>query len=103
MQYFRTLDRAVRRDIAMTGEVTLRGRVLAIGGLKEKTLAAYNAGVKTVIIPKENEPDLEEIDPTVKEELEFIPVSHVCQVLDEALASDFEPLSNILPYTLKIQ
>lgn len=86
-------DRAVRRDIAMTGEVTLRGRVLAIGGLKEKTLAAYNAGVKAVIIPKENEPDLEEIDPTVREELEFIPVSHVCQVLDEALASDFAPLS----------
>ncbi len=77
--------RAVRRDVAMTGEVTLRGKVLAIGGLKEKTLAAYNAGVKTVLIPHQNIPDLDEIDPTVKANLEFIPVKHVCEVLDEAL------------------
>lgn len=85
-------EKAVRHDVAMTGEVTLRGRVLAIGGLKEKTLAAYNAGVKTVIIPKENEPDLEEIDPTVRQSLEFISVSHVCQVLDEALVCENKPL-----------
>ena len=65
--------RPVRRDLAMTGEVTLRGRVLPIGGLKEKTMAAYKAGVKTVCIPKENEKDLNEIDPLVKESLEFIP------------------------------
>jgi ATP-dependent Lon protease len=77
--------RAVRRDVAMTGEVTLRGKVLAIGGLKEKTLAAYNAGVKTVFVPHQNIPDLDEIDPTVKASLEFIPVNHVCEVLDEAL------------------
>ncbi len=77
--------RPVRRDVAMTGEVTLLGRVLPIGGLKEKTLAAYNAGVKTVLIPEKNVPDLDEIDPTVRERVEFIPVSHVSQVLDVAL------------------
>lgn len=77
--------RPVRRDVAMTGEVTLLGRVLPIGGLKEKTLAAFNAGVKTVLIPEKNLPDLEEIDPTVRENVEFIPVSHVSQVLDAAL------------------
>ncbi len=75
----------VRRDIAMTGEVTLRGRVLPIGGLKEKTMAAYKAGVKTVCIPKENERDLNEIDPLVKESLEFIPCSSVEQVINAAI------------------
>ena len=75
----------VRRDIAMTGEVTLRGRVLAIGGLKEKTMAAYKAGVKTVCIPKENERDLNEIDPLVRDKLEFIPCSSVDQVLNAAI------------------
>ena len=75
----------VRRDIAMTGEVTLRGRVLPIGGLKEKTMAAYKAGVRTVCIPKENERDLNEIDPLVKEKLEFIPCSSVDQVLSAAI------------------
>ncbi len=80
--------RPVHRDIAMTGEVTLLGKVLPIGGLKEKTLAAYNAGVLTVIIPEQNVPDLEEIDPTVRESIEFIPVSNVSRVLDVALADD---------------
>ncbi|MDR1217669.1 MAG: hypothetical protein LBJ99_03675, partial [Oscillospiraceae bacterium] len=75
----------VRRDIAMTGEITLRGRVLRIGGLKEKTMAAMRAGVKTVIIPSENEPDIEEIDPTVRATLDFITVDHVDGVLDVAL------------------
>ncbi|MCI8387218.1 MAG: endopeptidase La [Clostridiales bacterium] len=75
----------VRRDIAMTGEVTLRGRVLAIGGLREKTLAAYSAGVSTVLIPEENLPDLEEIDPIVRESLEFIPVKAADEVLNIAL------------------
>ena len=65
----------VRREVAMTGEITLRGRVLAIGGLKEKTMAAYRAGVKTVIIPQDNLPDLEDIDPVVKEALTFVPAS----------------------------
>lgn len=75
----------VRRDIAMTGEVTLRGRVLAIGGLKKKTMAAYKAGVHTVCIPSENQRDLSEIDPLVRENLEFIPCSNVDQVLKAAI------------------
>lgn len=75
----------VRRDIAMTGEVTLRGRVLAIGGLKEKTMAAYKAGVHTVCIPSENQRDLSEIGPLVRENLEFIPCSNVDQVLKAAI------------------
>ena len=69
----------------MTGEVTIRGRVLPIGGLNEKTMAAYRAGVKTVIIPKKNEPDLEEIEPKVREALEFVTVDRVEQVLEVAL------------------
>ncbi len=75
----------VRRDVAMTGEVTLRGRVLPIGGLKEKTMAAYKAGVRTVCIPKENEKDLNDIDPIVREAIEFIPCSTVDRVLDVAI------------------
>ena len=77
--------KAVRRDIAMTGEVTLRGRVLAIGGLKEKTLAAYRAGIGTVLIPKDNLRDLDEIDREAREHLKFIPCSFVTDVLAEAL------------------
>ncbi len=64
--------RPVRHDVAMTGEVTLRGRVLPIGGLKEKTMAAKRSGIRTVIIPKENEKDLEEIDQTVRAALRFV-------------------------------
>lgn len=75
----------VRGDVAMTGEVTLRGRVLAIGGLREKTMAAYRYGIKTVLIPKENEPDLHEIDPVVKENIRFVPAEEVSTVLDTAL------------------
>ena len=75
----------VRRDIAMTGEVTLRGNALAIGGLKEKLLAALRGGIKTVLIPKENEKDLVEIPDNVKEGLEIIPVEHVSEVLERAL------------------
>ncbi len=71
----------VRGDIAMTGEISLRGRVLPIGGLKEKTMAALRAGVTTVIIPKENESDLEEIDPLVRERLNFVAVEHADEVL----------------------
>lgn len=77
--------KAVRADVAMTGEVTLRGRVLRIGGLKEKAIAAYNAGSKIVIIPKENERDLEKIKPLVGRRLEFKPVSEVSEVLKIAL------------------
>ncbi|HSG36924.1 MAG TPA: endopeptidase La [Paracoccaceae bacterium] len=75
----------VRKDIAMTGEVTLRGNASAIGGLKEKLLAALRAGVKTVLIPTENEKDLPEIPDNVKEGLQIIPVSHVSEVLKHAL------------------
>ena len=71
----------VRRDVAMTGEITLRGRVLPIGGLKEKLLAALRAGIKTVLIPKENEKDLAEIPDNVKKGLEIIPVADVDEVL----------------------
>lgn len=78
----------VRRDIAMTGEITLHGRVLAIGGLREKTMAAYLAGVKTILIPKENETDMEEIAPIVKENVKIVPVSHADEVLALALVRD---------------
>jgi ATP-dependent Lon protease len=78
---------AVHRDVAMTGEVTLRGRVLPIGGLKEKLLAALRGGIKTVLIPQDNEKDLTEIPANIKEGLEIIPVSHVDQVLARALVS----------------
>ncbi|MFY0309193.1 endopeptidase La [Leisingera sp. D0M16] len=82
----------VRKDIAMTGEVTLRGNALAIGGLKEKLLAALRGGIKTVLIPQENEKDLPEIPDNVKEGLEIIPVSHVSEVLKHALVSQPEPI-----------
>ena len=74
-----------RHDVAMTGEITLRGRVLAIGGLREKTMAALRAGVHTVIIPGDNEADLAEIDQTVRHALHFVPTDHVDKVLDVAL------------------
>ncbi len=75
----------VRRDVAMTGEITLRGKVLAIGGLKEKTMAAYRAGVKTVCIPKENEPDIEELDDVVKQNIRFVVAEDISTVLEAAL------------------
>ena len=75
----------VRRDVAMTGEITLRGKVLAIGGLKEKTMAAYRAGVKTVCIPKENEPDIDELDEVVKNSLKFVVAEDITTVLETAL------------------
>lgn len=77
--------RSVRRDVAMTGEITLHGRVLPIGGLREKTMAAYKTGVKTVLIPGDNVRDLEEIDPIVKKALRFVPCSQIGDVLREAL------------------
>ncbi len=78
----------VRKDIAMTGEVTLRGNALAIGGLKEKLLAALRGGIKTVLIPQENEKDLREIPDNVKKGLKIIPVSHVSEVLKHALVRE---------------
>jgi len=82
----------VRPEVAMTGEVTLRGRVLPIGGLKEKLLAALRGGIKTVLIPEENEKDLAEIPDNVKQGLEIIPVSHVDQVLERALTAIPAPI-----------
>jgi ATP-dependent Lon protease len=83
---------AVRRDIAMTGEVTLRGRVLPIGGLKEKLLAALRGGITTVLIPAENEKDLVELPASVKEGLEIVPVDHIDQVLARALVGPVQPI-----------
>ncbi|MBT5107907.1 MAG: endopeptidase La [Rhodospirillaceae bacterium] len=82
----------VRRDLAMTGEITLRGRVLPIGGLKEKLLAALRGGIKTVLIPKDNEKDLAEIPDNVKKGLKIIPAAHVDDVLKEALVQPLEPI-----------
>jgi len=81
----------VRRDLAMTGEITLRGRVLPIGGLKEKLLAAHRAGIKTALIPADNVRDLELLPPHVKDELEIIPVSTMDEVLSRALVKDCKP------------
>lgn len=75
----------VRRDVAMTGEITLRGKVLAIGGLKEKSMAAYRAGVKTVCIPKENAPDIDELDEVVKQNVRFVAAEDISTVLETAL------------------
>ena len=76
----------VRRDVAMTGEITLRGKVLPVGGIKEKILAAHRAGIKTVILPKENEKDLKDIPESVKEDLEILRVEAMDEVLSIALA-----------------
>ena len=88
----------VRRDVAMTGEITLRGKVLAIGGLKEKTMAAYNAGVKTVLIPHDNLKDLNDIDPLARENLQFIPCKTLDDVLKNALLES--SISSIIEETL---
>ncbi|MEO0939701.1 MAG: endopeptidase La [Pseudomonadota bacterium] len=82
----------VRKDIAMTGEVSLRGNAMPIGGLKEKLLAALRGGIKTVLIPEENEKDLAEIPDNVKEGLEIIPVTHVTEVLAHALVAKPDPI-----------
>jgi len=88
---------AVRKDVAMTGEITLRGRVLPIGGLKEKLLAALRGGLKTVIIPKDNEKDLADIPDNVKRGLNIAPVSTVDEVLRLALVKELEPIEWIEP------
>ena len=75
----------VRRDVSMTGEITIRGNVLPIGGLREKTMAAYNAGVRTIIIPADNLKDLHEVDPLVRENVTFIPCRRASEVLTNAL------------------
>jgi ATP-dependent Lon protease len=107
-------DRAVRRDVAMTGEISLRGNVLPIGGLKEKTMAAYSAGVSTVLIPEENLRNLEDIDPIVREALTFIPCKKADDVLRHALLPrkqervtkelhEAEPIPEIIPASAERQ
>ena len=83
-------NRPIKKDVGMTGEITLRGRVLPIGGLKEKSLAAHRAGVTKIIIPKDNEKDIDDIPESVRNELQFVPVSHLDQVLEHALAGGIE-------------
>lgn len=78
-------NRAVKREVGMTGEITLRGNVLPIGGLKEKSLSAHRAGLRTIIIPKDNERDIEDIPESIRNDLTFIPVKHLDEVLDHAL------------------
>ena len=82
----------VRAEVAMTGEITLRGKVLAIGGLKEKLLAAHRGGIKTVLIPKENEKDLKEVPDNIRQDLNVVPVDWIDEVLDLALESKPEPI-----------
>jgi ATP-dependent Lon protease len=81
----------VRANVAMTGEITLRGRVLPIGGLKEKLIAAHRGGIDTIVIPKENEKDLKEIPDHVLRPLQIVPVEHMDEVLGAALAMDDVP------------
>ena len=82
----------VRADVAMTGEITLRGEVTAIGGLKEKLLAAHRGGIKTVLIPEENVKDLQDIPENVKNHIEIVPVKWIDKVLEVALAAQPQPL-----------
>ncbi len=89
-------DKPVRRDVAMTGEVSLRGRVMRIGGLKEKTMAALRHGISTVIIPEDNLADLAEIDPTVRKSLNFVAARHISTVLETALVAKAEPMVSVL-------
>ena len=77
--------RPVRDDVAMTGEITLRGQVLPVGGIKEKVLAAHRAGIKTVILPAENEGDLEDVPEDVRSSMDFVLVDSIAQVIDTAL------------------
>jgi ATP-dependent Lon protease len=81
-------DRPVRRDVAMTGEITLRGRALPIGGVKEKVLGAHRAGIKTIILPKDNEADIEDVPDEVRNQLTFHTVENLEQVLRIALEHD---------------
>lgn len=81
-------EQKVRADIAMTGEITLRGRVLPIGGLKEKLLAAKSAGIRTVLIPGENEKDVGELSAEITKGLQILPVSHMNEVLEQALVKE---------------
>ncbi len=100
--------KSVRHDVAMTGEITLRGRVLPIGGLKEKSMAAYKHGIKTVIIPKDNKPDLQDVDDVVKENVNFIAVESFADVISVAVNScdkigkkEWNKIASVMPKTDK--
>lgn len=80
----------VKRDVAMTGEITLRGKVLPVGGIREKVLAAHRAGIKKILLPKENEPDIDEIPSAVRKEMEFVLIDNVHEALDNALIKQGE-------------
>ncbi len=95
--------RPVRRDVAMTGEVTLRGKVLAIGGLKSKTIAAHRAGIKTVIMPKDNAKDIPDLPERVRQDLTLIPVAHLDEVLKIALLENKEPQPFTSPVALDVR
>ncbi len=82
-------DKPVKKDLAMTGEVTLRGKVLAIGGLKEKTLGAMRSGIKTVIIPKQNQKDMQELPSSVLNNINFVLADNVSTVFEEACGINF--------------
>ena len=78
----------VRKDVAMTGEITLRGKVLPVGGIREKVLAAHRAGIRKVLLPKDNEPDIQDIPEAVRDELEFVLIKHVKDALKQVLVKD---------------
>ena len=82
----------VRHDVAMTGEVTLRGRVMPIGGLREKTMAAYRSGMKTVIIPKDNEPDIQDCEQVVRDHIHFVIASTMDTVMETAIDFSKRPV-----------
>jgi ATP-dependent Lon protease len=89
------VGRPVRHDLAMTGEITLRGKVLPVGGIKEKVLGAHRAGIKTIILPKRNEKDLEDVPEAIRSSMQFFYVETVDQVLEHALqpgGSEAQPL-----------
>jgi ATP-dependent Lon protease len=99
------LRKAVRRNLAMTGEITLRGRILPIGGLKEKIIAAHRAGIERVLIPLENKKDIEEIPAKILKKVELIPVDHMDDVLREALVIEegeelFLPEGRFQPFAI---
>lgn len=91
-------SRLVRKDVAMTGEITLRGRVLPVGGIKEKVLAAHRVGINTVILPKDNRKDLEDVPPTVRRKLDFVFVEHMDEVLDQAFIrrTPISPVTDVI-------
>jgi ATP-dependent Lon protease len=95
--------RSVRKDVAMTGEITLRGQVLPVGGIKEKVLAASRAGVTTIILPKRNEADLENVPETVREKLSFIFTERVEDVVNAALTPQADPAAGEPPPAVEVE